>query len=259
MSARRSFLLPLLAAALGLVLSAPAFAYVIFLKDGTRLVAAEKPTVQGDRLVFSTNIGTVQSVPVADFDAKRTEEANKLSAGDAYVLDTPDGKFQLETVGKKPTLSEYIKKHNGQNLVMKDEPKGDGRDARSETPADRKTEKALAAGDAAQGVDPVVNDTFLRALEASGIRGPHIVPINRGVRIQALTDTEQQVFAALGGIARGMKESRAAGRQLDMVEVWLGTTSGQSAGHFEMSAEDADSLLNGKVGAAKYFVANVMF
>jgi hypothetical protein len=258
MSARRSLLIPILGAALGLVLAAPAFGYVIFLKDGTRLVAAEKPTVQGDRLVFTTNIGTVQSVPAADFDVKKTEDANKLSAGDAYVLDTPEGKIQLENAGKKPTLSDYIKKNKATNLVMKEEKSGE-RDARPETPAERKAEKALAAGDTAQAVDPVTNDTFLRALEASGIRGPHLIPINKGVRVQAITDTEQQVFAALGGVARGMKESRAAGRQMEKAEVWLVTTSGQSAGHFEMSADDADALLNGKVGAAKYFVANVIF
>src|SRR5689334_24370846 len=80
--------LPLLAgAALALLVALPAAAYTIFLKDGTRLTAKEKPAVQGDKLIFTTNIGVVQSVLVSDVDFKKTDAANKSNTGDAYVLE----------------------------------------------------------------------------------------------------------------------------------------------------------------------------
>src|SRR5215510_11168279 len=83
----------LLVAAAGLLLASPLFAYVIVLKDGSKIIAKEKPTVQGDRLVFVTRIGTAQSLPVADLDKKATDATNKLVGnGDAIVVDTPDGK-----------------------------------------------------------------------------------------------------------------------------------------------------------------------
>src|SRR5215468_2294553 len=105
----------LLVAALGLLLSSPLFAYVIVLKDGSKIVAKEKPTVQGDKLVFTTRIGTIQSLPIADLDKK---------AGDAIVVDTPDGKGAVQSVDgkKRPTLSEYIKTNKETNLVMKEQP-----------------------------------------------------------------------------------------------------------------------------------------
>jgi hypothetical protein len=250
--------LPLLVgAALLLLWVSPLSAYVIILKDGTRLIAKEKPTVQGDRLVFITKIGVSQSLPAKDYDQKATEDANKLiSGGDAYVLNTPDGRMAITKMDtRKPTLSEYIKKHNETNLVLKDQkapsaPRSAGEKAGAE--------KAPAASDA-PALDPMTNDTFLRALESSGIRGPRLSGLPHAVRVQAVADSEQQVFAALGAIARGLKETRAAGRSLDKAEIWLLTSNGQSAGRFDMSPDDADALLNGKIGAAKYFVANVIF
>ena len=69
----------------------------------------------------------------------------------------------------------------------------------------------------------------------------------------------QQVFAAIGAAARGLKESRASGRSVDKVELFLASATGENAGKFKISPEDAEALLNGKVPAAKYFVANVIF
>src|SRR5258708_39963283 len=99
--------LPFLVGAALLMLSvSPLSAFVIILKDGTRIIAKEKPTIQGDRLVFITKIGVSQSLPAKDYDQKSTEEANKLIAGgDAYVLNTPDGHMAITKMDtRKPTL-----------------------------------------------------------------------------------------------------------------------------------------------------------
>jgi hypothetical protein len=249
----------LLAAAAAVLLASPALAYVIVLKDGSRIVAKEKPTIEGDKLIFVTKIGVTQSLPAKDFDSRKTDEVNKIIAGgDALILNTPEGEKTLSTMDtKRPTLSEYIKRHNETNLVLKDQTQAPAIKPSGARGADRPAVEKPSAGETA--LDPSTNDAFLRALEASGIRGPRLTGVAHGVRVQAVTDSEQQVFAAIGGVARGLKETRAAGKPLDKAEIWLVTSNGQSAGRFEMGAEDADALLNGKVGAAKYFVANVIF
>src|SRR5258706_3474720 len=197
----------LIGAALLLLSVSPLSAYVIILKDGTRIIAKEKPTIQGERLVFITKIGVSQSLPAKDYDQKGTEEANKLiSGGDAYVLNGPNGQAAITKMDtRKPTLSEYIKRHNETNLVLKDqkEPRG----AKPAAGEKAGPEKAPAADGAA--LDPMTNDTFLRALESSGIRGPRLSALPHAVRVQAVADSEQQVFAALGAIARRLKETRA--------------------------------------------------
>jgi hypothetical protein len=245
--------------ALALLASAPAYAYVIIMTDGTRLVAKEKPTIQGDRVIFLTSLGTAQSIPLAEFDQKKTDEVNRLGTGDAYVL--PDGPDDGRTVSlsKKASLSEFIKTHKATKITFGAEPtpvpEPAGKRGAREAPQEK-----LATGElSSQGVDPRFNDAFLRALESSGIRGPRLSPLPHGLKVQALTDNEQQVFAAIGAVARGMKESRAAGRPLDKAELYLGTSAGDPAGHFEMTPDDAEALLNGKVGVAKYYVANVIF
>ena len=109
-------------------------------------------------------------------------------------------------------------------------------------------------------LDPTVQDAFLRAFESAAVRGARITQAGAGtIRVQAVTDGEAVVFAALVGTARGMKEARSAGRPVEKVELFMATSSGENAGKFVMTPEEADSLLNGTTPPAKFFVANVQF
>ena len=76
---------------------------------------------------------------------------------------------------------------------------------------------------------------------------------NSGIR----EDTETVVFGALVGTARGLKESRTAGRLVEKVELYMLTSAGENAGKFIILPEDAEALLNGTVPPAKFFVAHV--
>ncbi|MEO6326374.1 MAG: hypothetical protein ABIT01_01190 [Thermoanaerobaculia bacterium] len=239
--------------------STTASAYIIYLKGGRKITAKEKPSVQGKNLVFYSPIGALQTVPVSEYDEAATVEANKSGAGDAYVLgEAPN--VQEPAALKKPSLSQYIKVNKKTDIpeephVIPPMPKtGDSGDAT--TPSTRPAHGELAAPNMT-ALDPQVDNVFSRALETSGIRGPRVLPLPRGVRIQAVTENEDQVFGALKAIARGLKESNAGGHPLDKADIYLSTASGESAGHFEMTTDQADALLNGKITVAKYFVANV--
>ncbi|KAA0255363.1 hypothetical protein FBQ97_04390 [Acidobacteria bacterium ACD] len=246
------------AAALVFLPAARALAYVIVLKDGTRIVAREKPNVQGKSWVFVVPSGNRQSIPISEVDMEKTEKVNAAGTGDAYELDQNATTIQQTSdTTRKPSISEYIKTTKKTDIGPESVPTPATASQGASRPSGAIQEPSTAA--VVEGVDPAVSDAFVRAFAGASLRGARLTPMPKGVRVQAITDTEQQVFASLGAVARGLKEARALGKPLDRAEIVLGTSSGENAGKFLMNAEDADALLNGRTSAARYFVANVVF
>jgi hypothetical protein len=254
-------LLPALALVAAVFSAMPADAtYVIYTRDGARIEAREKPVIQGRRLVYLTPLGTSQTIALDEWDQVRSEKANREGFGGAYVLDDPGGRTSTlpNPEAKKPSLSDYIKKHGRQPDSGRPEPRVGELVTERETRAPR--ESAGRAGEAGPVVlDPVVSDAFMRALDGSNVKGVKLGNLPSALRVAAVTDSEQQVFLALMASARGMKESRAAGKPLEKVEVVLATASGESAARFDVTPDDADALLNGRISPAKYFVTRVIF
>ena len=245
------------AAALLFLPAARALAYVIILKDGTRIVAREKPNTQGKSWVFVVPSGNRQSIPVTEVDMEKTEKVNASGTGDAYELDQGATTLQQTDPSRKPSISEFIQTTKKTGIGETPEPTpGKGATQPGSRPGGIQEPSTAAV---VEGVDPAVSDAFVRAFAGASLRGARLAPMPKGVRVQAITDNEQQVFASLGAVARGLKEARALGKPLDKAEVVLGTAAGENAGRFVMNADDADALLNGRISAARYFVANVAF
>jgi hypothetical protein len=258
-SSVRTSLLPAAALAVAAFLALPADAtYMIYTKDGHRIEARDKPVVQGRRLIYLTPLGTSQTLAIDEWDQERSEKANREGLGGAYVLDDPGGRTSTltEPDTKKPSLSDYIKQHGRNPDADRPEPRTGVTQREARAPR-------AAAGKAVEPppvvLDPVVSDAFMRALDGSNVKGVKLGNLPSALRIQAVTDTEQQVFLALMASARGLKEARAAGKPLEKVEVVLATASGETAAHFEVSPDDADALLNGRISPSKYFVTRVIF
>jgi hypothetical protein len=258
----RTRLLPAAALVVAVFATLPADAtYVIYTRDGARIEAREKPAIVGRRVVYLTPLGTSQTIALDEWDQARSEKANREGLGGAYVLDDPSGNSHTSTLpnpdAKKPSLSEYIKK-NGRKLDPdRPEPRVGELVTERETRAPRASAKAAEAAPVV--LDPVISDAFMRALDGSNVKGVKLANLPSALRVAAVTDSEQQVFLALMASARGLKESRAAGKPLEKVEVVLATASGESAAHFDVSPDDADALLNGRISPAKYFVSRVIF
>lgn len=258
----RTLLLPAAVVA-GVVLSAvPADAtYVIYTRDGARIEAREKPIVQGRRVVYLTPLGTSQTIALDEWDQTRSEKANREGLGGAYVLDEPGGSPNTQALpnpeAKKPSLSEYIKKNGRKMDSDRPEPR------LGELVTERETRPPRASAGKAEAapvvLDPVISDAFMRALDGSNVKGVKLGNLPSALRVAAVTDSEQQVFLALMASARGLKESRAAGKPLEKVEVVLATAGGESAARFDVTPDDADALLNGRISPAKYFVTRVIF
>jgi hypothetical protein len=259
---RLASFLPLALAGVVLLLPATAWSYVIWLKDGSRIEARDKPTVQGNKWIFVVTSGNTQSILAAEVDEKKTEEYNKLGLGDSYLLQDDKGKVLKQAPSSyKPSLSEYIKAKNKSELkAVSVAPEPAEKSGKAEKPA--KAQAVAAAPSAPAGgmtIDSIITDAFLRACESAGV-GRRTMTVSGGsMKLQAVADSEQQVFAAIGAAARGLKESRASGKPLEKVELVLATASGENAGRFQISPDDAEALLTGKISAARFFVANVVF
>lgn len=263
MAIRRTLTLAGLALAGALLAALPAPAYIIILKDGTRLEAAGKPVVSGRNYLFHDKLGAQKMIAVAEVDPARTEAANKENYRDAYILGEPEPMKQEapSARAKAPSLSEYIRQNRKAEIAppplatpaIPSEPSGGTR-----TAAVRPIDSAPAAP--VQSVlDPVVQESFLRAYQSAAVRGVRITQAAPGtIRVQAVTDSETIVFGALVGTARGLKEARTAGRLLDKVELYMSNSAGENAGRFVLTPEDAEGLLNGTTPPAKFFVANVL-
>ncbi len=233
--------------------------YVIYTKDGQRIPAREKPVVQGNRLLFRTPLGAEQSLAIADYDEARTLKANQEGLGGAYVLgDTAGTKVIPDNAGKKPSLSEYIKKNK--KIMKSATPEGGGSEAGSGDVGARLSEALKTAEPGGGGaVDLQMMNSFVQSFERAGLRGVRLISIPQGVRLQVITETEQQVFAAISAAARGLKESRALGKPLDKVDMFLATSAGEPAGRFLISPEDAEALVTGRTTPSKFFVQSVQF
>jgi hypothetical protein len=254
---------PLLALALGWAGTATA-TYVIFTKDGKRIEAQEKPVLKGKRLTFLTPLGSPQSIAVEEFDQERSDKVNREGLGNAYLLDDPTGQRSSlpSPEAKKPSLSEYIKQHGKKDM---DSSRSDAKQGElvKQRPVETEMRAAARAAIAAEAptivMDPQITEAFMRAMDGSSVKGVKLTQIPSGVRVTATTETEQQVFLALVACARGLKESRAAGKPLDKAEVAFTTSTGETAARFDLSPNDADNLLTGRVTPSRFFVSNVIF
>ena len=256
-NARVAFLLVL---ALGWAGTAAA-TYVIYTKDGKRIEAREKPVVQGKRLVYVNPLGTPQSIALDEFDQDRSDKVNKEGLGNAYLLDDPGAaRSSLPSPGeKKPSLSEYIRQHGRKDVDASRPDAPQGELVKKMREDGERAVRAAAPEAPSVVMDPQITEAFMRAMDGSSVKGVKLTQIASGVRVSATTENEQQVFLALVACARGLKESRAAGKPLDKAEVVLATSTGESAARFNLSPNDADNLLTGRVTPARFFVSNVVF
>lgn len=255
MAIRRTLSLAGLALAGAFLSALPLEAYLIILKDGTRIESAAKPVSSGKNYLFHDKLGAQKMIAIAEVDPAKTEAANKENYRDAYILGDPEPmKKEPQSAAKAPSLSEYIRQNKKSDIAA---PPLTAPVVRGEAPAPRAA-AAPAAPSASSVLDPIVQDAFLRALQTAAARGTKIAQgAGATIRVQAVTDNETSVFAVLVGTARGLKEARTAGKLVEKVELFMATSTGENAGKFVFTSDDADALLNGTVSPAKFFVANV--
>ncbi len=235
----------LLALAALLCLAPAASAYNVKLKDGSIIFARAKYEVKGKKAIITLQNGTVTQIDLDTIDIPGTEQYNKENPGNVIALEEKR-ELNVPIVTAPPTISlqEVIR----QRKVHVEAPpaKSSGAPEASGTP-----------GATWQPVEPSLEMAFRKVLDGAQITQYRLTSYRGKVRLLATANSEEAVFNTLSAAARALADLGNAGREIS-IEIVLTTSSGESGGSFEMSAEQARQLVNGNISAADYFLKNVI-
>ncbi len=252
---RKELKLSLSLAAAAALFCANAFAtYIVVLKNGATYKAKSKWTVKAGKAYVSLENGQLLELDPSLLDEPRSEQMTKSGLGDARVIavgtvtDTAPAKQQ-------PSLGSSIK-------------------LRKLTPPLAQAPSPVSPAATGQGVAPPpiptapgnllgqdVVEKFARAYENVGLfeqkltaTGPH------SLRAELTADSEDKVFNAISATSFLMvRNAGVPGAQIDMVELFMKTTTGGSSGRFQMTREDAQALDAKKISQQDYFVRRVIY
>jgi hypothetical protein len=224
-----------------LLSAAPAFAYVIKLKDGSMIFARTKYTVKGDRAIVTLENGTVTAMKLDQIDVEGSEQYNKENFGNVIAIDTPDGRKPTPAPDGPPSprLQDYLKSHK----------------QRMDLPANG-GKTAEATGPSFGTVDANLQTAFSQVFDGAGITQYKLTNFRGKTGLLVTTNTEEQVFNAINAAARALQNPTSRG-STTTITIVMTSSSGDSAGTVEMSPEQARQLVNGQVSAADFYVKNV--
>jgi hypothetical protein len=221
--------------------------YVVVLKDGTRYAAKAKWTVvNGKALVKLENGQSLQFDP-ALIDVSMSEKMTKVGMASASIVDLDPG-----TAQKQAPRQESL----GSAIKLRRTP---GPDAAPPVKAAPSPAPAVSSGTGALP-DAALNK-FARAFENIGIFDSKITATGaKSMRAEMTVDTEERVFNAISATSFLMvRNAGVDGAQIDLVELFMKTTNGGTAGRFQMSRADAEALDKHTVSQQEYFIRKVIY
>lgn len=263
MTAIRAAALALLAL---LLAAAPAAAYTVYLKDGSRIVAREEyKVVDGTAYIVMPN-GTTTFIDAAEIDVPRTEQANEQKLGSAMVLEGGEVREMTaedaRPVERRRTLADLIASRDSGGPAL---------------PEARRGASAPAAGDLALTAGGYPD---LRALPPRPLgdldlaaqiqqmyigQGLEMVEVLQGTgasrpRVLVTTGSEASVFRALAVTCAALlrlRESRPDA--VEAIELVMTTSDQEIGGQFVVTPELAAQLMTKQVDIATFYLAHVQF
>lgn len=233
---------PLVVFAAVLLLSAPAFAtYYVVMKDGSRYLAKSKWTVVNGKAIVHLENGSTISLDPSGIDAAKSEEVTRM--GGASVL----------AVEQTPANSAPKQSSLGAAIRLRKLP-GQQQPALTSTgPVQARPSGPLLGGE--------VVEKFERAYENVGIFEHKVVATGaHSLRADLTADNEEKVFNAISATSfLIMRNAGVSGAQVDMVELFMKTTTGGSSGRFQMTRADAQTLDSKQMSREDYFIRKVIY
>lgn len=223
--------------------------YTVVMKDGQRYRAKQKWTMSGGKAILTLESGQTLSLDPNLINVAETDKVNAQGLGGARVIATSQ-EPQQQAPQASPLGSISIKKQGSTTTAPATAPPS--------------TTKA-AAPTAATGSTNLSNNVmqlFSNAYENVGFFDSKIVGNgpNR-LQITMTADNEDQVFKALSATAFMItKIPTATGEKVEVVDLFLKTINGGSAGRFQMSQTDAADLAQDTQNKWKdYYIRKVIF
>lgn len=223
--------------------------YTVVLKDGTRYVAKQKYTVVNGKALIPLKNGQTLQVDPALIDVAKSEQITRLGVN-ANIVDLSTNQPAAQSNNQQqPSLGSQIKLR----------PRTNGQTPPPAQPAT--TAKVPAIATTAGSLPSRVLENFDKAYENVGIFEKKIDSTGaNSLRAELTVDTEERVFNAISATSFLMvKNAGVDGAKIDMVELFMKTTTGGSAGRFQMSRADADALETRKMTQHDYFIRKVIY
>ncbi|HEX8154304.1 MAG TPA: hypothetical protein VF698_14315, partial [Thermoanaerobaculia bacterium] len=228
---------------------------IVVLKGGTQYKAKAKWTVVNGKAIVQLENGQTLTLNPNDIDVQKSERTTALGLGEVKMLDLDPNLPAAQQPKKQPSLGSQVKLRNL------------GAATTTAAPAPIKTDDGptpIAGGGPPLSIE--VTDKFDRAYENVGIFEKHITATGpRSLRAELTTDNEDKVFNAISATSfLIVRNAGITNAQIDLVELYMKTTTGGAAGRFKMSREDAEALE--RIPAAQrdpalrdYYVKKVLF
>lgn len=250
---RRSFALAAVILILVVAQLFGAAGYVVILKNGHKIRCKEPMQVEGDVAIITLVTGTVSSYPLNQVDLIETERYNQQGLGNAVEIE------EL-TVAADPLPTPTPRKSLGRFVTldsMQRNPELTTTLAPTPTPTPGIRLQTYPYHDerVTRAFEKVFDDEKLYLYHTSGGTQP------RYFFIQAVTDSEDQVFHALETVCQAFYLIRQADPEIapEVVELQMVQTSRKAAGTFRITPEDAESLLDGSISVQNFYIRNVIF
>lgn len=250
---RKAFMLT----AVAVLVAAQSFAsYIVVLRDGTKYTAKAKWTVVNGKAIIKLENGSTMQLDPSLIDAAKSEQVTKLGLGDVNIIGQEQSTAPQQSA-PQPSLGSQIKLRNP------------GAPAAAPAPAPKAAPRQAAPAPTPVApvattpgtMDQEVLDKFERAYENVGIFEHTLTSTGaRTIRAELVADSEDKVFHALSATSFLMvRNAGVDNAQIDAVELFLKTTTGGSAGRFQVTRADAEMLDKKQMTLQDYFVRKVIF
>ena len=237
--------------ALTVLVAVPSFAkYIVVLKDGTKYAAKAKWTVVNGRAIVQLDNAQALQLDPSLIDVPASERMTKIGLANANVIDlNPAATTTQRNTPAQPSLGDQVRLR-----------RNDPRPQQTATPAPPPT-NGVAPISGAGTIPAEVIEKFDRAFENVGIFEKKIISTGaHSLRAELTVDTEDRVFNAISAASfLTVRNAGVDGAQIDMVELFMKTTTGGSAGRFQMSRADAEALDKRTISQQDYFVRKVIY
>ena len=251
-----------LALLVALLPAAPATAYVIYLKDGSKILAEDEYEVRDGRAYITLPNGTETFIDAAQIDVPRTERANRSNYGTAVVV---EGDRVTETPPPPPPPQRTLG-----DLIQETESPRERPTARRDAAARARPAEAdrTAAGYPDLGSVPRKSfgsiDTTAALKDFFRAQGIDTAEIYQGTAadrplVEVTTSTEAAALRALAVATGALAHLRDGGRGIPAIELYMATPSRDRAGQFVITPEMASDLLSGRVDVTSFYVDHVQF
>lgn len=246
--------------------AAPAWSYIVVLKDGKQITTDGKYERRGDEVILTLPNGTKASYPAADIDFAKTDEVNAgVNLSNARILETGDpdrDEPKEEPTATLPTLSDLVGGRRG-SLAMpeRQDESGSGGSTGPKLP---QTGAGFIDFEAMRRL-PYARDEIaaglMRYLKTQGYEDVRVFQGTTPERplVEIVAASEASVFKALRDSANALLQVVQGGASLDALELLLVTEGQVRAGQFTLTRPLANQIATGEVAAPTFFLRYVEF